>query len=101
LRVFFSSVGGLTLKRLLAQISLPILLTTLAFGQSAETIRVDSSDRACINQATGGLATTSDPNSGSSLSEAIEKQLGLKLEMQKRPLPVLVIDHIEQKPTDN
>ena len=33
--------------------------------------------------------------------EAIERQLGLKLEMQKRPMPVTVIDHLEEKPTDN
>ena len=33
--------------------------------------------------------------------DAVNKQLGLKLEMQKRPLPVLVIDHVEEKPTDN
>ena len=43
----------------------------------------------------------SDPSGGQTLFEAIEKQLGLKLEMQKRPMPVIVIDHIEQKPTDN
>jgi uncharacterized protein (TIGR03435 family) len=29
------------------------------------------------------------------------KQLGLKLEMQKRSVPMLVIDHVEPKPTDN
>jgi hypothetical protein len=33
--------------------------------------------------------------------EAVEKQLGLKLEKQKRSMPVIVIDHIEQKPTEN
>jgi uncharacterized protein (TIGR03435 family) len=33
--------------------------------------------------------------------EAIEKQLGLKLEMQKRPEQVVVIDHLEEKPTEN
>ena len=38
---------------------------------------------------------------GLSLSEALEKQLGLKLETEKRPVSVLVIDHIERKPTDN
>jgi uncharacterized protein (TIGR03435 family) len=32
--------------------------------------------------------------------QGIEK-LGLKLEAQKRSYPVMVIDHIEQKPTDN
>jgi uncharacterized protein (TIGR03435 family) len=36
-----------------------------------------------------------------SLFEAIEKQLGLKLVVHKRPMPVLVIDHVEQMPTDN
>ena len=46
----------------------------------------------------GGL---SDPNLGISLFNAIEKQLGLKLEKHKRPEPVFVIDHIEEKPTPN
>ena len=32
---------------------------------------------------------------------AVEKQLGLKLETQKRTYPVFVIDHIDEKPTDN
>ena len=43
----------------------------------------------------------SEPTGGLTLPEAIEKQLGLKLVLQKRTVPVLVIDHIEQKPTDN
>jgi len=46
-------------------------------------------------------AGVSDPNGSLSLPEALQKQLGLKLEMEKRPLPVLVIDHIEEKPTEN
>jgi uncharacterized protein (TIGR03435 family) len=50
---------------------------------------------------TNDPGTASDPNGALSLFEAINKQLGLKLEKQKRPLPVLVIDHVEQKPTDN
>jgi uncharacterized protein (TIGR03435 family) len=33
--------------------------------------------------------------------DAIEKDLGLKLEAQKRSYPVFVIDHIEEKPTEN
>jgi uncharacterized protein (TIGR03435 family) len=36
-----------------------------------------------------------------SLFEAIEKQLGLKLEAKKRPVPILVIDDAERKPTEN
>ena len=49
----------------------------------------------------GGQASASDPNGGYTIFEAVEKQLGLKLEMQKRPMPVVVIDHLEQKPTEN
>jgi uncharacterized protein (TIGR03435 family) len=33
-----------------------------------------------------------------SVFDAVERQLGMKLEMHKRNLPVLVIDHIEEKP---
>jgi uncharacterized protein (TIGR03435 family) len=46
-------------------------------------------------------AAASDPNGAITLFEAIEKQLGLKLQAEKRPVPVLVIDHVEQKPTEN
>jgi uncharacterized protein (TIGR03435 family) len=49
--------------------------------------------------ATGGAAA--DPIGGVSIFEAVEKQLGLKLIEQKRPVSVLVIDHIEEKPADN
>ena len=51
--------------------------------------------------APGGEPAASDPGGGYTIFEAIEKQLGLKLQSQKRPMPVFVIDHIEQKPTDN
>jgi uncharacterized protein (TIGR03435 family) len=46
-------------------------------------------------------AAASDPNGGYTIFEAFEKELGLKLELQKRPAQVFVIDHIEQKPTEN
>jgi uncharacterized protein (TIGR03435 family) len=45
--------------------------------------------------------SASDPGSGLSISDAMRQQLGLKLEMRKRMLPILVIDHIEEKPTEN
>jgi uncharacterized protein (TIGR03435 family) len=47
------------------------------------------------------VAAASDPNGSVTLFEAIDRQLGLKLEAKKRPVPVLVIDHAEQKPTEN
>ncbi|HEY2737276.1 MAG TPA: TIGR03435 family protein, partial [Thermoanaerobaculia bacterium] len=50
--------------------------------------------------ATEGPAQASDPVDTVSLASALKNQLGLKLEKEKRPLPVLVIDHIEE-PTAN
>jgi uncharacterized protein (TIGR03435 family) len=35
------------------------------------------------------------------LQDAVAKQLGLKLVLEKRPIPALVLDHIEEKPTEN
>jgi uncharacterized protein (TIGR03435 family) len=46
-------------------------------------------------------APASDPNGAISFFDAVNKQLGLKLEKQKRSLPVLVIDHIDEQPTEN
>jgi uncharacterized protein (TIGR03435 family) len=48
-----------------------------------------------------GGADASDPSGGISLPDAMNKQLGLKMELRKRPTQVLVIDHVEEKPTDN
>ncbi len=47
------------------------------------------------------VSPASDPNGAISAPDAMEKQLGLKLELRKRPVRVLVIDHVETKPTDN
>jgi uncharacterized protein (TIGR03435 family) len=43
----------------------------------------------------------SDPSGAITLFEAIDKQIGLKLQQQKRPVQVLVIDHVERKPVEN
>lgn len=52
-------------------------------------------------QATNGALTASDPNGAISIFEAVSNQLGLKLEQRRRPVPVIVIDHMEDKPADN
>jgi uncharacterized protein (TIGR03435 family) len=49
----------------------------------------------------GATPSAVDPTGGLSLFDAVNKQLGLKLEMRKRVMPVLVIDHVEEKPIDN
>jgi uncharacterized protein (TIGR03435 family) len=51
--------------------------------------------------APGGDPVAADPGGGLSLFDAVSKQLGLKLELQKRPMPALVIDRVEQRPTEN
>ena len=42
-----------------------------------------------------------DPTGALSLQEAVRRQLGLRLEDAKLPFPVLVIDSINETPTDN
>jgi uncharacterized protein (TIGR03435 family) len=49
----------------------------------------------------GGLATAADPSAAVSLMDAVNKQMGLKLVKEVRPVPVLVIDSIREQPTDN
>jgi len=46
-------------------------------------------------------AAAADPNGAVSFYEAVSKELGLKLMKEKRPEPVLVIDHIDDQPTPN
>ena len=50
--------------------------------------------------APGDKADALSPVGSLTFFEAIEK-LGLKLTLQKRSMPVLVIDHVEQNPTEN
>jgi uncharacterized protein (TIGR03435 family) len=45
-------------------------------------------------------AGASEPNGALSLFEGVQR-LGLKLDVKKQPYPVLVIDHMETKPTEN
>ena len=49
----------------------------------------------------GPASAASDPNGRLTVFEALERQLGLKLETRKAPMQVLVIDHIEQEPIEN
>jgi uncharacterized protein (TIGR03435 family) len=50
---------------------------------------------------TGQSTDSNDEPSGPSIFRAIEEQLGLKLEAEKEPIELLVIDEIEKSPTSN
>jgi uncharacterized protein (TIGR03435 family) len=84
----------------------PVLDGTGIAGAWDFTIDYDAmaSLTARFPQFLGGAATSageaSDPSGSVPFVKAIEK-LGLKLEVHKRPEPVLVIDRIEEKPTEN
>jgi uncharacterized protein (TIGR03435 family) len=49
----------------------------------------------------GAMPTASAPSGGLTIFEALEKQLGLKLSVEKHPMPVVVIDHVDRTPSDN
>jgi uncharacterized protein (TIGR03435 family) len=49
----------------------------------------------------GGGEANPDPSGKLSIYEAVSKQLGLKLELEKRPFPVMVLDSIKEKPLEN
>jgi uncharacterized protein (TIGR03435 family) len=91
-------------------IKVPVLNSTGIEGNYDMTISFSSAGQLQSgsgggNSGSGSNANSapgaSDPNGGLSLQDAISKQLGLKLVKQKRPVPVLVIDHIDEKPTEN
>ncbi|MGD0799564.1 MAG: TIGR03435 family protein [Acidobacteriaceae bacterium] len=50
--------------------------------------------------AKAGEATVG-PVEGLSIDDAVRKELGVRLEKQPLPLPLLILDHIDQTPTEN
>jgi uncharacterized protein (TIGR03435 family) len=49
----------------------------------------------------GSLPAAQDADSGPTIFEAVERQLGLKLKPAKRPVEVFVIDRIDRTPVEN
>jgi uncharacterized protein (TIGR03435 family) len=74
---------------------------TLTYTMRAMMMAMGPGPARPAGDAGGAMPSASEPTGGYTLFEALEKQLGLKLERQKRMAPVIVIDHIEQRPTEN
>ncbi len=74
---------------------------TLSFSKKGDDTRTIPAPPSPNGDNSGVVAR--DPTlGGMSFFDAIQKQLGLKLEKREKvPLPVLVIDHVEEQPTDN
>ena len=81
----------------------PVLDTTGIPGSWDFTLSFSSVDltRGVGPSQPGNASAASDPNGAISLFDAVTKELGLKLEKQRRPVPVLVIDSIDEHPTEN
>jgi uncharacterized protein (TIGR03435 family) len=81
----------------------PVLDTTGITGSWDFTLSFSSINlsRGGGPQQPGSESAASDPNGALSLFDAVNKELGLKLEKQRRAVPVLVIDSINEQPTDN
>jgi len=52
------------------------------------------------NQPPGTVLEASDPSGGISVFDAVQKELGLKLVKQTRSIPVIVVDHVLEKPIE-
>jgi uncharacterized protein (TIGR03435 family) len=74
---------------------------TLSFSSVGQTPAPATKTASADGSSSAGTSTASDPTGALTLFDAVNRQLGLKLEKQKRPAPVLVIDHIEERPTEN
>ena len=75
-----------------------LTFTSEAILRSLETNRANAAAQAGTAI---GQTTASDPTGAMTLADAFQRQLGLKLEMRRRPVQVLVIDSMSEKPTEN
>lgn len=69
---------------------------SFAFASVAQV----AATRQAANPDGANAQSAAEPIDALTLFEALPKQLGLKLENRKRPMPVVVIDHVEQTPVE-
>jgi uncharacterized protein (TIGR03435 family) len=83
------------------QMDRPVLDATGLNGRYALTLSWYRGRPTTAALGTGGVPIASDPQHGPTIFEAIQDQLGLKLQPAKRPVEMIVIDRIEKKPIEN
>jgi len=89
--ILASMIARYTKTPVLDQTSLP----------GAFEVRLDWARDNSLPPATAPGAPAAEPADGPSIFEAVQKQLGLKLERRKGPVDVLVVDHAEKIPLAN
>ena len=83
------------------QVDRPVLDVTGLSGRYALTLSWHRAQPAGAPLISGSTPVPSEPPPGPTIFEAIQDQLGLKLQATKAPVQVVVIDHIEKKPIEN
>lgn len=81
--------------------SLPVVDATGLQGGWDFTLSFTPAGAVQAVRSPGGGSGAIDPTAAITLPEAIARQLGLKLQEEKRQVPVLVIDSIAERPTEN
>jgi uncharacterized protein (TIGR03435 family) len=98
-RIYHKSITMLLLATLIARFTRTPVLDQTAIPGTFE-VKLDWARDNSLPSAVPN-ATVPEPADGPSLTEAVQKQLGLKLEKRKGTVDVLVVDHAEKTPLAN
>jgi uncharacterized protein (TIGR03435 family) len=93
IEVIGSNSAALLAEELSKEVGRPVIDQTGINGRYHLLLKWTPDDRAAL-ASDGSASALNGPDSGPSLFTALEEQLGLRLEPEKGPVPVLVIDHI-------
>jgi uncharacterized protein (TIGR03435 family) len=86
-------------NRIVDKTGLPGSYDFSLFYTGASRLRLQ--EAAALAAARQAGEATAGPVEGLGIEDAVRKELGLRLEKQPLPLPFLILDHINQTPTEN
>ncbi len=108
-RLFYpKSTMAMLAARLQGQLSTPVTDATGLTGKydislywNANTMRASAPAAGPPGGGAVPMLAAPDGDGGPTLEQALQDQLGLRLEAKKGPVDIVVVDHIEKMPTDN
>lgn len=97
------SVAGVEIKtRVPNKTELAGAYDVTVYFTTGHKMRIDAqAASAAAKQADKSDAASAEPSGAVLIDEAFRKELGIRLEQQQLMLPTLLLDHFEQKPTEN